>query len=500
MNRFEHPARQSSIAILFILGKVFRILFKQLWVVIIVVLFNPKKKIFTGFTLGLLAIAALGAITSIISYFRLYYYVKDGELVLEKGVLRKKKVAVPLDRIQSVNFKQSLIHQAFNVVSIEIDTAGSVGKEFSLDALRKEDADALRTFIVNAKPSAASQATSTEATELADQTNSNPSSELIFQLEPLDLIKIGVSQNHFRTAGIIMVFFLSFFDDLEEALDLKLSERLEEFLGLAQEADFLPYLLIGVPFFLTISFFITLFRTILQYFALRFWRTNTGFKMESGLFTKQEVSANLNKIQYVRWDSSPMKRIFHMISVRLPQAASVQVTRRLSANLPGCYPKDLEAIRSAYFPDETLLPTTQHGVSERIIYKMFFLQGLLPVGLLMVFSYSWLEQDIWIWLLWLPIALLLSFRYHRNWQWKVSEEGLFTSWGVVNQHAILLQWYKVQAVTIRQNYFLRRRGLAHLTLYTAAGSVNIPYIYEEQAKRLQDFVLYKVEIDKRGWM
>ncbi len=466
-------------------------------------MFNPKKKVFTTFTLGLLAIAAIGAVTSIISYFRLYYYVKDGELVLEKGILQKKKIAVPLDRIQTVNFKQGIIHQAFNVVSIEIDTAGSVGKEFSLEALRKEDAEALRSFIENAKPATAQ--TSDKETEV--HSNFDTASpgvktppKLLFELSLLDLIKIGVSQNHLRTAGIIMVFFLSFFDELEDALDLKLTERVEEFFGLAQEAEFLPYLLIGIPFFLTISFFLTLFRTMLQYFALRFWRTGQGFKMESGLLTKQEVSANLNKIQYIRWDSSPMKRLFKMVAVRLPQAASVQVSKKLSANLPGCYDHHLQAIRQAYFPNEMLLEETHHGVNWRIIYRMFLLQGVLPVGLLIVFSYSWLATDIWIWLLWLPVALWLSYRYHDNWQWHISEEGLLTSWGVVNQHSILLQWYKVQAVTIRQHYFLRRRGLAHLILDTAAGSVRIPYIPEEKAKEVRDFVLYKVEVDGRSWM
>src|SRR5690606_26042432 len=103
-------------------------------------------------------------------------------------------------------------------------------------------------------------------------------------------------------------------------------------------------------------------------------------------------------------------------------------------------------------------------------------------------------------LLWLPMALWLNYRYYRTWKWHVSQEGLRTSWGVVNRHNILLQWYKVQAVSVSQNWFLRRRGLANLTLYTAAGSVKLSYITMEKAKEVQDFVLYKVEVDNRSWM
>lgn len=502
MLQFEQPRRQSSIAILFILGRVFRILLRQLWVVILVIIFNPKKKVFTGFTLGLLVIAAIGSITSIISYFRKYYYIKDGELILEKGVLRKAKVAVPLERIQSVNFKQSILHQAFDVVSIEIDTAGSAGKEFSLEAIGKKEAEALRAFVETKK-----SVEKTPIDPLFDETTTiekpieKTAPQLLFQLSLFDLVKIGVSQNHFRTAGIIMVFFLGFMDDVEEALDLKLTDRIEKFLNVAEETEIWTYLLIGVPFFLTVSFLLTLFRTVFQYFSLHFWRTENGFKMDSGLFTKEEVSANLQKIQFVRWDSSPLKRLFKMITVQLPQAASIQAGKKQSSTIiPGCYENHLTDIRATYFPEENTLEETEHGVHWRIMLRMFFIQGVFPMILLMLMTYSWLDTKIWIWLLWLPAAAWLSYQYYLNWKWHVSEEGIRTSWGVLNQHRILLQWYKVQSVTISQNYFLRRRGLANLILYTAAGAVKVPYVDEQKAKAVQDFVLYKVETDERKWM
>jgi putative membrane protein len=70
----------------------------------------------------------------------------------------------------------------------------------------------------------------------------------------------------------------------------------------------------------------------------------------------------------------------------------------------------------------------------------------------------------------------------------------------VTRRTVLLQWYKVQAVSIRQRFFLRRVGLAQLVLYTAAGAVSIPYIPLEKARAVQNFVLYKIETDSREWM
>ncbi|MFQ5447141.1 MAG: PH domain-containing protein, partial [Saprospiraceae bacterium] len=400
---FSQPTRQSSVAIIFILGRIFKILVRQLWVVILVILFNPKKQMFNGFTLFFLALAAVGAIMSIIAWFNYFFYIKNGELRLEKGVLRKSRMNVPLDRIQTINFKQTILHQFFNVVSIEIDTAGSAGKEFSLQALKKEQALALRDYVENYKAKTDSPDGTQQGAE--NQCFPRPAAKLLFRLSPSGLLKIGVSQNHLRTAGIIMAFFVSFIDDFENALGFNLGKEIEKISGMASENELFFYLLLGIPFFLMVSFFFTLVRTVFRYFDLQFWRTARGFKMVSGLFTRHEVSASLSKIQFVRWGSSPLNRVFSMVSVRMLQAASVQVGRKLAVNVPGCYHPHLAAIRQSYFPEENELSFEKHGVHARIILRQMAIQGLLPAGLLILLTFSWLGSDAWIWALWLVPAL-----------------------------------------------------------------------------------------------
>ncbi len=508
-NPFPQPTRQSFFAIIFILGNVFRRLFRQLWPVILILLFNPKKThSVNSFTVFFIGLAIFGAIMSIFNFLNYFFYISDGELRMEKGVFRKVKVNVPLNRIQTVNFRQDLFHQIFNVVAIEIDTAGSADKEFSLDAISKDKAEALRNFIENARQTDGQAAEGIPSGELVGEdgpiraaVGSPPAREqLLFHLSSLDLIKVGVSQNHLRTAGIIMAFFMGFADDLENALGLNISEKTEEWLGTAKELDLLYYLVLGLPFFLLVSFLVTLVRTALQHFNLKFWRTERGFKIVSGLFTRQEVSANLRKIQFVRWSSSPLMRVFGMVAVRMPQAASVEMTRKLAVGLPGCYQPQLDAVREAYFPGEKNLEYEEHGVNERIIRRQFLLQGILPVALLVLLTYSLLGASVWIWGLWLPPALWLCIRLHRTWLWKVSEESIQAHWGVITRTSVVLQWYKVQAVTIRQSIFLRSSGLAHMVLHTAAGNLSLPYIPIEKARAMQDFVLYKIETDNRKWM
>ncbi len=514
---FSQPTRQSSAAIIFILGGVLKMLFRQLWVVILIFFFNRKNTGIDGYTLFFLGLAGFTALLSLLNYFNLFFYIKDGELVLEKGVIRKSKISVPLDRVQTVNFRQNIIHQLLNVVAVEIDTAGSSNKEFRLHALSKQQADLLRDVVgswqseVGSPQSAVISPQSDDGNSQYSEVLAAPQSEIlchsrrepksaIFKLVPLDLVKIGMSQNHLRTAGILLAFSLGFADDVKEAIGFDMEKKLAWWLGTSGAWDILFTLLMVVPIFLFGSFLFTLGRTVLQYFDLRFWRTERGFKIESGLFTRQEVSAVLTKIQYVLWTTSPLMRLFNMMKVRMPQAASVEVTGKLAVGLPGCYAPQLEAVRAAYFPEEKDQAWESHGVDKIARLWRFLRIGVLPVLLLGLVTRGLLQNEVYIWLLWLPIAWWLAHRYQRSWHWEVSDEGLRAKWGVVNSTAVLLQWHKVQAVSVRRAVFSPRNKLARLTLYTAAGDIVVPYIPFEKARAVQDFVLYKVESGDRAWM
>lgn len=479
-------------------------LLRQFWYIIPVLLFNKKGSI-NGVTIFFIGLALVSATMSLLNYFKLYFYIQDGELVLEKGVFRKSKITVPLDRIQTVNFQQNILHQVFNVVAVDIDTAGSSGKEFSLHAISKPLAEALREEVGKSskvgswQPSANEEGKGTSVEAGLPSAIENPHSE-IFRLLPIDLVKIGASQNHLRTAGILMAFLLGFADDVEQALDMDLEKKLNWWLGTTDGSDLLSWLFIGIPFLLVVSFIGTLVRTVLQYFDLRFWRTERGFKIVSGLFTRQEVSAILTKIQYVEWSASPLKRLFKMVKVRLPQAASVEVTGKLSVGLPGCYEPQLTAVRAAYFPDEKDQVWEAHGIAGFNIWLRFLMLGPIPTFVLVQITKSWMGSWSLIWLGWLVLAALLAWEWQRTWKWEVSEEGLRASWGVFNRKSVLLQWHKVQAVSTHRGFFSSPTGRAKLYFYTAAGAVHIPYISVAMAATVQDFVLFKVETDEREWM
>jgi len=501
---FSQPKRQSPIAIFLIVQKLIEQIIRQFWPILLVVIlqnfdFQTKGSSSSDdpyTTRILFVIGALSAVGSIIAYFKFYYYIKDDEFVIEKGLFQKKKINIPFDRIQTINFEQNLIHRAFNVVSLEIDSAGSNQKEISLQAIKREEAEAIRAFIMTEKAKSQSMRP-LEAQEIVLE---EAQQDILMHLSPFDLIKVGISQNHIRGLGIIMGFGFWIFQTVVDYKFLEEQNPMDIMGGEDMEkiVSFWTFLLFAL---IIISILISLVLTVFQHFNLRFFRTITGFKVVSGLFTRREESANINKIQLIRWQDSILKRIFNIFQLGLFQASSAAVNIRQSINIPGCYAYHINTVRATYFPEEENSPYSTHQISPLIIGRRVLYLGGIPalVFLINAILQSSILSGI-LALLW-PLGIYWTSRiFHKNWKFHVSEEGILTEHGIIGTQFTLLKWYKVQAVKTRQTIYQAKKQVADLYFYTAAGTVKIPYVPLDKAQEITNYVLYKVEVDKRSWM
>ena len=147
---FSTPRRQARVAIGVILVKFLKNTLKAMWPIFLSFFIGGRNNSTFEDIIGYVAIAfgAINLIGSILTYFRFYFHLEENAIVIDKGLLRRTHTNIPFERIQTINFKQNLLHQIFNVVSVEVDTAGAKKSEISIDALTKSDANALRAQIM----------------------------------------------------------------------------------------------------------------------------------------------------------------------------------------------------------------------------------------------------------------------------------------------------------------------------------------------------------------
>ena len=487
------PHRQSVVAIILILFKFIRMLIRQLWPVALILLFNRKgsTQAVVGIIVGILAIISLAG--SVLAYFKFYYFIANNHLNIHKGLLRRTKVNIPFERIQTIDFEQNIIHQLFGVVRVKIDSAGSGGEEISFDALEKDRAEFLRDYILEQK---AELTGDIEPKEQAER----EARELILHLRPGDLVKIGISQNHLRTAAIIFAFFFALAEDVSEVLeDIDLFNRISTEVEALVKGSFM-LALIAVPVFLLISFFVSLIRTVFVYYDTRFWKTTHGFKLVSGLITRKEKSAQKDKIQLIAWNTNPIRKLFGMFRMSLYQASSVEVFGDKSITVPGCYQSHVDRTIERVIPDAHQAEYEEHRVHPLARFRFILFAGLLPCIVLSAIGIVFGRQLAFIVWLYLPVAIWMGQLYYRKKRILLHPDLALLKGGIIGNEYKLLQIYKVQAVRLRQSFYQWRRDLATVSLYTASGDVSIPFIPIRKAEEIRDYVLYRIETDKRGWM
>lgn len=487
------PTRQSIKGLVFIFIVSIRQAVRMFWALIVVLVL--QRNIFDNKLIVALALAALVillVIHSILYYLNFYFYVSDGEFILKKGYLRKKVLAIPLDRIQSVNTKQNLVQQILNVVSLEIDTAGSVGKELKIHALEKPFASELQNQI------RAKKKLITTDNTVEEQENEDIPEKLILQLTPPDLLKIGISQNHLRTALIIIAFGFQIFQQVQDMFADKAEEYSNEFLDFMSNSNWALITFLAI-FFLAISIAYSLFSTVFKYFDFKLLKKGDAYRIESGLLNKRNVVMPLNKVQELNWETGPIKQLFSIYNLVFKQAVSGQNRRQQVVDAPGCLSKHLELLKTDLFGEDLLTSTPKFFTNNYYFRRLWLFFGWLPVVLATPFLYA--EWQFWggafSWLL-LSAAycwLVLKRRYFR-----INNEQIRISSGAISHKWKQMELYKIQAVEFRQTIFQKRRKLASLQLMNAAGSMTIPFIDETLAKQIYNYLLYHTEVSGRKWM
>lgn len=495
---FKIPQRQSPKAIVLILFKYFKIIVRQLWPILLIVVINPKSDRGIIIIMLVMAITFISLIYSILAYTRYYFFIQNNELCVRSGVFRKTVLNVPFDRIQSVDFKRNLIHQFLNVVSVQIDTAGSKGSELELDAIDQARAEELREIVLVYKR-AKSMSMPVDPGLPPEPPPIKELPELILSLSSQDLVKVGISENHLRTAAIIFAFFVGVADDIDNLLGWDVYGRLEDTTNAISFFGILATIM-AIPLFIGISFFITLIRTVLKYYGLKFWREGQSFKVVSGLFTRNEKTIQKPKIQLIRWITSPLKKLFGIYQMNIYQATNIEQNSEKSLVIPGCYKQQVNHTLDAIVPQFRKSIFTPHKMDIAIVYRMVFLFGFLPA---VAFGFlAYINEGVMQWLLVLifPLAIWMGHQYQRKRRFKVHPDYIVSEGGIFGRSYKLVEIYKIQSVHIESSPLQRMRGLTSLYIYTAGGELAFPFLKEKIARQARDYILYRVEKDVRSWM
>ena len=492
---FSVPTRQSYVAILIITYRLYKVIIRQLIPVFIIVLLRGKLDKSQWFIYFIITIALIGGIYSTVAFFKYYFYIKDNKLIVEKGVFKKSFLEIPFDRIQSINTEQNVIHRLFNVVKLNMDTAGSANSELQLFALDLNIASQLNAHILKEKKSLSHIDDIQESAAKDDK-------KIIFNLSVSQLLKVGVTENHIRSGGILLFFFFYIFDSLED-VGLDVLSETEAYVPAAQEmVQSLIVVLILIAIFAFVAFMISMVRTVLRFYDLKMYRKGGGFIIVSGLLNKKERAAKDDKIQLVKWSQNLLQRLGGIYEVLMKQASSQEVGEIKSFKVVGLSKSEVNAAQSYVFKNRysELYSIPLNGIDIYYFVRRLLIWSYLfiPLFILLILK---TKSIILIYAVFLyALVILGSYLSYKKKKYALGNEMLRIDGGVFGRQSTAMPLFKVQNVSLTETPFQRRRQLSSLIIYTASGQLKIPEIPKNRALEILNFLIHKVEIQKEKWM
>ncbi len=490
--------RTSPLAALFYLGRIWQLIARNAVqslapLVAFVVAFggDPVRKAVFGVSLFIL----VTLVVAVARYLAFRYCITPQAVLIRDGVFHKKQLDIRFERIQGVNTTRGVLDRLFGLVNVSFDTAGSSGHEGHLPAVPVPLSDELRERISR-----------TPKTPAAAEGEAAPSSaRTLLRLGAGDMVRIGVSSGR-------VFLVLAVLGPLSELMDLELHERIEETvvleaLGVANDG-WLPgpalWLAVAVAVILLL-FAGAVVAAFLRYHRFELTADETVLRSTGGLLTRHEHSVDRQKIQSLVLAQNVVLRSFRRFRLRMRQVASGPGAGTQAFVVPLCTNEEVPIVEREVFGDEfqRLVLDPRADVFERVspmyLRSRIALYGLVPALAAMLLLLPAAGAAALAALLWIPLAAVIAWQTYRRLGVLVTADGLVLRSGLLGYRMSAHLHRKVQKVGIGQSPIQRRRELATLHIYLAAGVIRVPFVDVASAGRLRDYILYRVESSRRPW-
>jgi putative membrane protein len=428
--------------------------------------------------LGVLAVIAW----SVLRWATTRYRITPEQVQLRTGLLQRKTIATPADRVRSVDVTASALHRLLGLAKVEIGTGSSdPGSGLSLDALPVAEARGLRAELLHrsalASPPPSAIPETGQAGARPETMTAAPTDE---ETELARLDPGWVRFAPFTTSGV-----------LAAAAILGVGSRLIDQSGISPGdmgpiRGFLDYLqrtaiwldvLVGMVALVAFVVVLSISGYVLSYWGFRLTRHSRGtLHITRGLLTTRATSIEERRLRGVELGEPLLLRAVHaarLSGITTGLASKGAADGGGSLLLPPAPRTVVREVAGHVLGDQAPLEVTltAHGPAAR---RRRFMRALLAAFVLVAAAglALWLGAPTWLLLaalLTVPVAALLAHDRYRSLGHAIAGGFLVTRAGSLDRRRDVLECDGIIGWNVRRTFFQRRAGLATLTATTAAG-------------------------------
>ncbi|BCV46516.1 PH domain-containing protein [Shewanella algae] len=428
----------------------------------------------------------------LLSWRKFRYRLTRGQLEVHSGALFKRKVELPIDRIQNVRLEQPFYFKPLRLGNLIVETAGSAKDEACLSAVTQAQAESLRQQLMKRAD-----------TDESAPTSAPPNSRLLVKKSLAELALFGLYQNNFVWFAVIAGPVLSQLEG-SQLMELGLTQvfdwHQQQLSGnLLLELGFLVgLLLLGYLLFSLIS----IVAALLKYAPYRLTQELETLQRSGGLLSHQQDILKQHRIQLISLQQPLLARWLKRWTLSFKQVKGNEVEGGSNNHMlvpslgRGEVHRLLKRLNQRSSKADRI-PNRWHPIHPSWFYHRA-LWCLTPATLTWAFTGS--AAETWLLLLAGVLAVLALYLRYRQWGfWRV-ENDLWIHKGLLGHSWQLVSLSKVQHLQLIQSRGQKRRGLASLKLGLASGELTLPAIPLAKAQDIAAQTLGLIAHDHSNWI
>lgn len=464
--------------------------------------------------LAVVAVVVVGV--RYLMWWMLTYTTGPESIVVESGLLQRRRRELPYARIQQIDLRRMLRHRVGGLVAVRIDSAGTGEQaEVVLDAVDEAEGERLRGLLRSApeafpngdgqwgvappEPSAPGApgglawppypATPPERVGPVDLGARAP--EPVDAVEPVvalgmgRLALAGISGRHLATLGAAIGFLWSIYFQVRPASE-------DDVVAWSVDADRLPLALIatvavavGIPAVLALA----AGASVLADGGFRLDRIGPVLRARRGLLDEREASLPLHRVQVVRIARNPLRRLLGYSTVSIHSAgASGPVDGADShVTVPLLSQAEVDGVLGLVVPGVGTAVELRPAppAARRRAYVRHIVPIILVSGIAAVVSWGLVGVPVGaLALLIAPFLIVRAEAAYRALGWARVGDHVVARSGAFGHHLAVVPIGKAQSSRLIASWFQRRAGLATLAI-DVAGRGPVPVVHDADRTDLE---------------
>ena len=389
-------------------------------------------------------------------WFTTTYRIDTEEVQLRTGVLQRKVLSVPRNRIRSVSTDARLLHRLLGLTVLRVSTGREARPDaaFALDAVEADQVPRLRAILLADSLAPAEEEPATPDRELARW---QPSWLRYSPLSFTGLAMIAAAVGVVYQAGA--------------GAALQNSRLARSGLDAAERFGVAASVVVVAVAVLVVSVVLSVLRSLVTFGNLVLRRDADLLHLEHGLLRVREHTFDMRRLRGGTLREPLLVRLFGGARVDAVMTG-VGGAGEASLLLPPCPRATAEAVLSDLIvrPDVVTGALQVHGqaATRRRWTRALALPGVLLVAMAVLYS----RTPVWLWPAWAVLTVccaLLALDRSRALGHRVDAQWLVARAGSLDRRRDCIAAAGIIGWTVRQTLLQRRAGVATLIAATAAG-------------------------------